>query len=172
MYTLTVSPQDAPDKPEIIEITFKQGDPVMRVIRLNRLRAEGFVPSSMISQLRKQRSVILSGSFEPGETRRERTMHCNANLSDQIISRDHLVNRDLGLRRGSSVVKSVVYTSVHEHFELIFNAVMGPMRVFQQADKIVPTRLLSYAQQPMSSTVHSESPLHVIAFLPFASWPR
>ena len=28
MYTLTVSPQDAPDKPEIIEITFKQGDPV------------------------------------------------------------------------------------------------------------------------------------------------
>lgn len=28
MYTLTVSPQDAPDKPETIEITFKQGDPV------------------------------------------------------------------------------------------------------------------------------------------------
>lgn len=28
MYVLTVSPQDAPDKPEIIEITFKQGDPV------------------------------------------------------------------------------------------------------------------------------------------------
>ena len=28
MYTLTVSPQDAPDKPESIEITFKQGDPV------------------------------------------------------------------------------------------------------------------------------------------------
>ena len=28
MYTLTVSPQDAPDKPEIMEITFQQGDPV------------------------------------------------------------------------------------------------------------------------------------------------
>ena len=28
MYTLTVSPRDAPDKPETIEITFKQGDPV------------------------------------------------------------------------------------------------------------------------------------------------
>jgi argininosuccinate synthase len=28
MYALTVSPQDAPDKPEVIEITFKQGDPV------------------------------------------------------------------------------------------------------------------------------------------------
>ena len=28
MFTLTVSPKDAPDKPEIIEITFKQGDPV------------------------------------------------------------------------------------------------------------------------------------------------
>jgi len=28
IYTLTVSPQDAPDEPEIIEITFKQGDPV------------------------------------------------------------------------------------------------------------------------------------------------
>jgi argininosuccinate synthase len=28
MFTLTVSPENAPDKPEIIEITFKQGDPV------------------------------------------------------------------------------------------------------------------------------------------------
>ena len=28
MFTLTVSPKDAPDKPEIIEITFKHGDPV------------------------------------------------------------------------------------------------------------------------------------------------
>ncbi len=28
MFTLTVSPQAAPDKPELIEITFKQGDPV------------------------------------------------------------------------------------------------------------------------------------------------
>ncbi len=28
MFTLTVLPKDAPDKPEIIEITFKQGDPV------------------------------------------------------------------------------------------------------------------------------------------------
>ncbi|MDI6729717.1 MAG: argininosuccinate synthase, partial [Thermodesulfovibrionales bacterium] len=28
MFTLTVSPKDAPDKPEIIEITFKLGDPV------------------------------------------------------------------------------------------------------------------------------------------------
>ena len=28
MFTLTVAPQAAPDKPEIIEITFKQGDPV------------------------------------------------------------------------------------------------------------------------------------------------
>ncbi|MDO9567456.1 MAG: argininosuccinate synthase [Candidatus Desulfaltia sp.] len=28
MFTLTVSPKDAPDKPETIEITFKQGDPV------------------------------------------------------------------------------------------------------------------------------------------------
>jgi argininosuccinate synthase len=28
MFTMTVSPQDAPDQPEIIEITFKQGDPV------------------------------------------------------------------------------------------------------------------------------------------------
>jgi len=28
MFTLTVSPKDAPDNPEIIEITFKQGDPV------------------------------------------------------------------------------------------------------------------------------------------------
>ena len=28
MFTLTVSPKDAPDRPEIIEITFKQGDPV------------------------------------------------------------------------------------------------------------------------------------------------
>ena len=28
MFILTVSPKDAPDKPEIIEITFKQGDPV------------------------------------------------------------------------------------------------------------------------------------------------
>jgi len=28
MYTLTTSPKKAPDKPEIIEITFKQGDPV------------------------------------------------------------------------------------------------------------------------------------------------
>lgn len=28
MFTLTVSPKDAPDKSEIIEITFKQGDPV------------------------------------------------------------------------------------------------------------------------------------------------
>ncbi|MCG6972206.1 MAG: argininosuccinate synthase [Desulfobacterales bacterium] len=28
MYTMTVSPQDAPDKSEIIEITFEQGDPV------------------------------------------------------------------------------------------------------------------------------------------------
>jgi len=28
MFTMTVSPQDAPDKPEIIEITFEQGDPV------------------------------------------------------------------------------------------------------------------------------------------------
>ncbi len=28
MFTLTVSPQDAPDEPEIIEITFKQGNPV------------------------------------------------------------------------------------------------------------------------------------------------
>lgn len=46
----------------------KQGDPLMRVVRLNRLRAEGFVPSHMISQLRKQRSVVLSGSFEPGQT--------------------------------------------------------------------------------------------------------
>jgi len=28
MFTMTVSPQDAPDEPEIIEITFEQGDPV------------------------------------------------------------------------------------------------------------------------------------------------
>ncbi len=28
MYTMSVPPEDAPDKPEIIEITFKQGDPV------------------------------------------------------------------------------------------------------------------------------------------------
>ncbi|MFV9647025.1 MAG: argininosuccinate synthase, partial [Desulfobacterales bacterium] len=28
MFTLTASPKDAPDQPEIIEITFKQGDPV------------------------------------------------------------------------------------------------------------------------------------------------
>ncbi len=28
MYTLTISPEKAPDKPEVIEITFKQGDPV------------------------------------------------------------------------------------------------------------------------------------------------
>jgi len=28
MFTLSVSPQDAPDKPEIIEITFEKGDPV------------------------------------------------------------------------------------------------------------------------------------------------
>ncbi len=28
MFTLTVLPKDAPDKPEIIEVTFKQGDPV------------------------------------------------------------------------------------------------------------------------------------------------
>jgi len=28
MFTMTVSPQDAPDQPEIIEITFKQGNPV------------------------------------------------------------------------------------------------------------------------------------------------
>jgi argininosuccinate synthase len=28
MFTMTVSPQDAPDQPEIIEITFKRGDPV------------------------------------------------------------------------------------------------------------------------------------------------
>ncbi|MEJ2658193.1 MAG: argininosuccinate synthase [Desulfobacterales bacterium] len=28
MYTMTVSPQDAPDKSEIVEITFEQGDPV------------------------------------------------------------------------------------------------------------------------------------------------
>ena len=28
IFTLTASPKDAPDKPEIIEITFKQGDPV------------------------------------------------------------------------------------------------------------------------------------------------
>jgi argininosuccinate synthase len=28
MFRMTVSPQDAPDTPEIIEITFKQGDPV------------------------------------------------------------------------------------------------------------------------------------------------
>ncbi len=28
MFRMTVSPQDAPDRPEIIEITFKQGDPV------------------------------------------------------------------------------------------------------------------------------------------------
>ncbi|OEU69520.1 MAG: argininosuccinate synthase [Desulfobacterales bacterium S5133MH16] len=28
MFRMTVSPQDAPDKPEIIEITFEQGDPV------------------------------------------------------------------------------------------------------------------------------------------------
>jgi argininosuccinate synthase len=28
MFHITISPQDAPDKPEIIEITFKQGDPV------------------------------------------------------------------------------------------------------------------------------------------------
>jgi argininosuccinate synthase len=28
MYTMSVKPEDAPDKPEIIEITFKQGDPV------------------------------------------------------------------------------------------------------------------------------------------------
>jgi argininosuccinate synthase len=28
MFTMTVSPQDAPDEPEIIEITFEQGNPV------------------------------------------------------------------------------------------------------------------------------------------------
>jgi len=28
MFTLTVSPMNAPDKPEVIEITFIQGDPV------------------------------------------------------------------------------------------------------------------------------------------------
>ena len=36
------------------------GDPVVRVIRLNRLRAEGFVPSETIDHLRQNRSVQLT----------------------------------------------------------------------------------------------------------------
>ena len=36
------------------------GDPVVRVIRLNRLRAEGFVPSETIDQLRQNRIVQLT----------------------------------------------------------------------------------------------------------------
>lgn len=46
MFTLSVSPQDAPDKPEIIEITFEKGDPV--AINNNRLS-----PANLLKELNR-----------------------------------------------------------------------------------------------------------------------
>jgi len=46
MYTLTVSPQDAPDTPEIIEITFKQGDPVA-------INATSMSPANLLFELNR-----------------------------------------------------------------------------------------------------------------------
>lgn len=46
MFTLSVSPQDAPDKPEIIEIAFEKGDPV--AINNNRLS-----PANLLKELNR-----------------------------------------------------------------------------------------------------------------------
>jgi argininosuccinate synthase len=46
MYTLTVSPKDAPDEAEIIEITFKQGDPVA-------INDHYLSPANLLSELNK-----------------------------------------------------------------------------------------------------------------------
>ncbi len=44
MFTLTVSPQDAPDKPEIVEITFKKGNPVA-------INDENLSPANLLKEL-------------------------------------------------------------------------------------------------------------------------
>ncbi len=44
MYTMSVKPEDAPDKPEIIEITFKQGDPVA-------INGDTLSPAALFKQL-------------------------------------------------------------------------------------------------------------------------
>ncbi|UCD33982.1 MAG: argininosuccinate synthase [Desulfobacterales bacterium] len=44
MYTLTVSPQEAPDRPEVIEITFDQGDPVA-------INGETMSPATLLTAL-------------------------------------------------------------------------------------------------------------------------
>lgn len=46
MFTLTVSPQAAPDKPEILEITFKQGNPVA-------INDEILSPANLLKELNK-----------------------------------------------------------------------------------------------------------------------
>lgn len=44
MYTMSVRPEDAPDKPEIIDITFKQGNPVA-------INGEEMSPATLLKQL-------------------------------------------------------------------------------------------------------------------------
>ncbi len=46
MFILTVSPQDAPDEPEVIEITFKQGDPVA-------INDENLSPANLLKALNR-----------------------------------------------------------------------------------------------------------------------
>ncbi|MEA3415996.1 MAG: argininosuccinate synthase [Thermodesulfobacteriota bacterium] len=46
MFTLSVSPKDAPDKPEIIEITFKQGNPVA-------INGKELSPASLLKKLNR-----------------------------------------------------------------------------------------------------------------------
>jgi len=46
MFTLTVSPQEAPDQPEVIEITFNEGDPVG-------INDEGMSPAKLLEELNK-----------------------------------------------------------------------------------------------------------------------
>jgi argininosuccinate synthase len=46
MFTLTVSPQEAPDQPQIIELGFKQGNPVT-------LNGEAYSPAEMLQELNR-----------------------------------------------------------------------------------------------------------------------
>jgi len=52
MFNMTVSPQDAPDQAEIIEITFKQGDPVA-------INDKNMSPAELLKELNKQVTVIV-----------------------------------------------------------------------------------------------------------------
>jgi len=47
IYTLTVSPQEAPDRPEVIEITFQQGDPVA-------INGETLSPANLLKALNER----------------------------------------------------------------------------------------------------------------------